>query len=61
MYFELAELFGCPVSEMLERISSKELTEWLVYFKVKSADAKKEGDQAELLNKLKAKTRGRYL
>jgi hypothetical protein len=33
---------GCPVSVLLENISSKELTEWMAYFKIKHQEQEKE-------------------
>jgi hypothetical protein len=34
-YFQLAEELGLPVKALLDTISSKELTEWKAYYKLK--------------------------
>lgn len=31
-YFRLASLLGCTVSELLEKISSSELSEWMAFY-----------------------------
>ena len=33
-YFKLAQALGMTVKEMLERIDSAEITEWMAYFKL---------------------------
>ena len=37
-WFRLAEKLGCTVEELKQRITSKEYTEWRVYFKVKEEE-----------------------
>ncbi len=37
-YFELAEKLGCTVEELLARVSSKELTEWIVVWKLRAQE-----------------------
>jgi hypothetical protein len=42
--FDLArDVFHCPVGEMLDRITSAELTEWMAYFRIEEEDREKEG------------------
>lgn len=41
-YFELAERLGMPVSELLERTSSMELTEWFGLWKVRQVEQKQQ-------------------
>lgn len=41
-YFELAERLGMPVSELLERMSSSEITEWFGLWKVRTVERKQE-------------------
>ena len=36
-HFALAEKLGMTVRELLKNIGSRELTEWIAYFKVKDA------------------------
>lgn len=43
----MAEKFGCTVEELLERISSEELTEWIAYYQIKIDEAKKEQKKLE--------------
>ncbi len=50
-YFELAEQFGCPVSVLLENISSKELTEWMAFYKIKEQEHKREMNKVGNKNK----------
>jgi hypothetical protein len=33
-YFHLAEKLGMPVGEMLLRMDSQEITEWIAYFQI---------------------------
>ncbi len=42
MYFRLAETFGVPISEVLDRVSSAEITEWMAYFKMQGEEAERE-------------------
>ncbi len=37
-YFSLAESLGMPVGEMLQRMSSKELAEWMAFNRVRAAE-----------------------
>ena len=37
IYFALAEKLGMTVQHLLKNISSMEITEWLAYFKIKTA------------------------
>lgn len=37
-YFSLAKELGMPVREMLQRISSKELTEWIAYSNIERVE-----------------------
>lgn len=37
----LAESFGCTVNELLERITSYELCEWIAFYKIKEEEEKK--------------------
>ncbi len=46
-YFSLAETLGMPVGEMLQRMSSKELTEWMAFNRVRSVEHGNERQQAE--------------
>ena len=39
-YFELAEKLGCTVEELLHRITSAEITEWIVLWKLRAQEAK---------------------
>lgn len=54
--FEPAERFGCPVSVLLENISSKELTEWMAFYKIRRDEQKEEERKANRANK--ARRRG---
>ena len=45
-YFSLAETLGMPVSEMLQRMSSKELAEWMAYNRVRAAEYEQDAQQA---------------
>jgi len=45
------------VSEMLSKVTSAELTEWIAYFKVKKVRDKQERDKNQGLNRLKNKRR----
>lgn len=47
-YFALAEKLGMTVGELLRRMSSLELTEWMAYYRVKAA----EEEQAAMAAKL---------
>jgi hypothetical protein len=41
--FDLArEVFHCPVGEMLDRVTSAELSEWMAYFRVEEEDRERE-------------------
>lgn len=46
-YFELAEKLGMPVSELLERMSSSEMTEWFGLWKVRTVERKQEENRAK--------------
>lgn len=35
MYFEIARMLGMTVEEMLQKMSSSELTEWIAYLKLR--------------------------
>ncbi len=37
-YLELAEKLGCTKAELLSRISSRELTEWIVLWKLRAQE-----------------------
>jgi hypothetical protein len=37
-YFALAEKLGMTVGELLGKISSKELTEWMAYYRIKQVE-----------------------
>lgn len=39
-YLELAEKLGCTKAELLSRISSAELTEWIVLWKLRAQESK---------------------
>lgn len=56
-YFELAEKFHCTVNELLERMESYEITEWIAYYKIKEEERKKAEKKAE--SKAKARGKGR--
>jgi hypothetical protein len=53
-YFALAEKLGMTVSEMLRKISSSELTEWMAFFKVRAAFEKQQMENPELADEVKA-------
>jgi hypothetical protein len=38
---------GCTVEELLGKISSRELTEWIAYYKLKSDEQEKENKEME--------------
>lgn len=42
MYFRLAESLGMTVGELLGRMSSAELTEWIAEFKLRAWEAERE-------------------
>jgi hypothetical protein len=44
---------GCPVSVLLETISSKELVEWMAFFRIRSEEQKEEERNAEKKNQRK--------
>lgn len=46
-YFELAEKLGMPVSELLDRMSSSEMTEWFGLWKVRNVERKQEENRAK--------------
>ncbi len=48
-YFALAEKLGMTVGELLRKISSRELTEWAAYYKIKAIEA--EMDAADVKNR----------
>lgn len=43
----IAERVGCTVDELLDRISSKEITEWIAYFKIRQEEEKKAIESAK--------------
>jgi hypothetical protein len=55
-HHELAEILGIPVKEMLNRMSSDEITDWMAYFKVRKYLRKQE----EQRRKSQAKAKGRF-
>ena len=46
-----------PVGEMLRRMDSAEITEWLAYYMIESQDEKKARLEAEANSKLNARRR----
>jgi len=52
----MAECFGCTVDELLNRISSFELSEWMAYYVLK----RKEEEKNEKKLKSKSKPRRRH-
>ncbi len=47
MYFELAWQFGMPVSELLSRMSSFELAEWIAFLRIKEKEREDEEREIE--------------
>ncbi len=41
VYFELAEMMGCTVGELLDRMPASELPEWIAYWELKQKDIEK--------------------
>ena len=56
-YFRLAEVLGCTVAELLERISSRELTEWVAYYRIEAKRTEMERQKHESLDRVR---RGRW-
>ena len=50
----MAELMHCTVAELLNRISSEELTHWKAYFDIKEKEAERQRTQGEKERKAKA-------
>lgn len=50
-YYELAERLGMGVQEMLDRLSSAEITEWFALWKVRSVEAEQEAAKAKSRSK----------
>ncbi|WP_202078278.1 hypothetical protein [Caldalkalibacillus salinus] len=48
---------GCTVHDLLERVSSQELTEWMAFYKIKAEEMEKE--QKEMDKNMKSKQRAR--
>ena len=48
-YFALAERLGCTVAELLARISSRELTEWMAYMRMEAKEAAMERQRVDSL------------
>jgi hypothetical protein len=46
-YFALAEKLGMTVGELLGKISSKELTEWSAYYRIKQVESDMDAADAE--------------
>lgn len=44
LYFELAEKLGMTVEDMLNRMSSRELTEWIELFRIRRVEYQHERD-----------------
>jgi len=59
-YFDLALKLGIPVGEMLRRMDSAELTEWVAYFKVQEPSKPKASDvlKAQFANRIVRKNNG---
>ncbi|HVM20529.1 MAG TPA: hypothetical protein VM307_11255 [Egibacteraceae bacterium] len=47
MYYELAWQMGCTVEELLDRVSSRELTGWRALFKVRDVERRREESRAK--------------
>lgn len=52
-YYDLADKKNMLVGEMLKKISSKELTEWVAYYRIKSIE--NEQDEMNRANRQKIK------
>ncbi len=50
---------GMTVRELLERITSDEISEWAVFFQMENQDAKNQGDRDRMLGDIRSKLRGR--
>jgi hypothetical protein len=46
-YFSLAESLGMPVGEMLQRMTSLELAEWMAYNRVRAAEYAQESQRVK--------------
>jgi hypothetical protein len=46
-------MFGMPRDELLTRISSQEITDWIAEFKIRSHEAKSAEKQARLMAKVR--------
>lgn len=49
---------GCSVSELLNRMSSYEITEWLAFYQIKNEEAKEQEKEMERKNKASSNSTG---
>jgi len=57
-YFQLAEMMGCTVGELLDKISTLELTEWRAFLKIRADEIPVQQEKAKQRAQLR-KTAGR--
>ncbi|MDD5533792.1 MAG: hypothetical protein PHC52_13435 [Syntrophales bacterium] len=58
IYFALAEKLGMTVAELLRRISSREITEWIAYYKIKSMQEQISARGGDISAELRRQYRG---
>jgi hypothetical protein len=51
-YFSLAEALGMSVADMLSRMSSKELSEWMAYNRVRKVEYENEAQRIKQESKV---------
>jgi len=59
MYFRIAETIGMPVCEMLRRVPSTEITEWLIFFKMQQEEMERPQKHHTMMDDLKRNYRER--
>ena len=57
VYFAMAEKLGCTVGELKRRMSSRELTEWLAFYKIRDVQDRQRVDADKLSADVKRKAR----
>jgi hypothetical protein len=53
-------MFGMPRDELLARISSQEITDWIAEFSIRSHEAESRRKQAEMMQKIKGNRLARH-
>jgi hypothetical protein len=55
IWFELAEMMGCPVGELQDRMSSSEFAEWIARGRIKA----EQREQADMIARVESKMHSR--